>query len=220
MQRTPRPMPINPAHQATRDKLRKAGKTILPIGIILTVCSPLAMCLGILGLLPPELVIVVFMLGFVGMPLLFVGGVLLMLGYQGKVARYQAQEMAPVATDTLNYMAEGTREGVKTTASAVAEGLREGFEDDSDDDDTPSPLDIVQSVVAHKEEGAESPVEDETSIEPGTVTCRKCQTPNDVDARFCKECGDVLPRPKTCIHCRTKNDADAKFCDNCGKRLY
>jgi hypothetical protein len=47
--------------------------------------------------------------------------------FQGAIARYQAGEVAPVAKDTINYLAEGTQEGVKTVATAVAEGIAAGM---------------------------------------------------------------------------------------------
>jgi hypothetical protein len=70
---------------------------------------------------PPRL----FWCVFLGMPTLFVGIVMCKLGYIGAVARYIAAESAPVAKDTVNYMAEGTQDGVRTVARSVAEGIRD-----------------------------------------------------------------------------------------------
>ena len=64
---------------------------------------------------------------FVGMPLLFVGIVLCLFGFQGAIARYEAGEIAPVAKDTFNYLAEGTQEGVRTIAAAIGGGLEAGL---------------------------------------------------------------------------------------------
>ena len=66
---------------------------------------------------------------FVGMPLLFVGGVMCMFGFMGAVARYTAAEQVPVATDAISDLAEGTHGAVKTVACAVAEGVKEGLTD-------------------------------------------------------------------------------------------
>ena len=60
---------------------------------------------------------------FVVMPITFVGLVLTGYGFMGSVARYWAGEMTPVAKDSFNYMADGTKEGVQTIASAVGKGL-------------------------------------------------------------------------------------------------
>ena len=48
-----------------------------------------------------------------------------MFGFLGAVARYSAAEQAPVATDAINELAEGTKGAVKTVARAVAESVDE-----------------------------------------------------------------------------------------------
>ena len=58
------------------------------------------------------------------MPLIFVGAVLTGLGYQGKMAKYHSRELAPVAKDTFNYLADGTQEGVEKISRAVSDGQR------------------------------------------------------------------------------------------------
>lgn len=64
---------------------------------------------------------------FVGMPLLFVGGVMCMFGFMGAVARYAAAEQVPVATEAMSDLADGTQEAVKTVARAAAAGVKEGL---------------------------------------------------------------------------------------------
>jgi len=64
---------------------------------------------------------------FVGMPLLFVGGVMCLFGFMGAVARYTAAEQVPVATDAINDLADGTQGAVKTVARAVMEGVNEAW---------------------------------------------------------------------------------------------
>ena len=63
-----------------------------------------------------------FWLNFVGIPVIFVGFVLTGLGYGGAVAKYQSREMAPVARDTFNYLAEETTEGIEAITRAVQKG--------------------------------------------------------------------------------------------------
>jgi heme/copper-type cytochrome/quinol oxidase subunit 1 len=62
---------------------------------------------------------------FVGMPLLFVGGVMGFFGFLGAVTRYTAAEQIPVAVDAVHDLAEGAQGAVKTVARSVAEGVRE-----------------------------------------------------------------------------------------------
>ena len=69
-----------------------------------------------------------FWLGFVGLPLMFVGGVMCQFAFLGAVARFMAGETAPVAADTVNYMAEETKGAVETVAKAAAKGVVEGIE--------------------------------------------------------------------------------------------
>ena len=74
---------------------------------------------------PPRL----FWCCFVGMPLLFVGGAMCMLGFMGAVARYTAAEQVPVATDAISDIADGTQGAIKTVARAATEGIKEGLSD-------------------------------------------------------------------------------------------
>jgi hypothetical protein len=69
-----------------------------------------------------------FWLAFIGMPLMFFGGVLCQFGFIGAVARFIAGETAPVASDTVNYMAEETKGAVETVAKAAAKGVVEGMQ--------------------------------------------------------------------------------------------
>jgi len=68
-----------------------------------------------------------FWLAFIGLPLMFVGGVLCQFGFFGAVARFIAGESVPVAADTINYMAEETKGAVETVAKAAAKGVVEGL---------------------------------------------------------------------------------------------
>jgi len=78
-----------------------------------------------------------FWCAFLGMPVLFVGIVMTKVGYIGEVTRYFAAETAPVAKDTINYMADGTKDAVKTVAKAATEGVREGLQQEPKE--TPKP---------------------------------------------------------------------------------
>lgn len=49
------------------------------------------------------------------------------------------------------------------------------------------------------------------------VRCYRCNHENDLDAKFCSECGAALLKSKRCQQCDELNDPDAKFCDNCGR---
>ena len=122
---------------------------------------------------------------FAGMPFLFVGGALTMYGFMGSVARYAAGEMAPVAKDTFNYMADGTQEGVKTVASAIGEGLSAGMGRGGEVG--------VRCPKCNETCDGDAKFCDECG---GALTkskaCGVCGELNDGDAKFCDECGKGL----------------------------
>jgi len=120
------PVPPGLAKQKqVRKFLRIAGPLTLLVGLV---------CVGIAtasafgafesnSFGPPRL----FWLSFVGLPLIFVGGVMTGTGFLGAVLRFQAGEAAPVAVDTANYMVGETKDAIKTASKAVAEGVVEGI---------------------------------------------------------------------------------------------
>jgi hypothetical protein len=120
---------------------------------------------------------------FVGMPLLFAGGVLCSYGFMGKVLRYMAQETAPAGKDTFNYLADGTREGVKAVAGAIGEGLRESGLGGAG----------PTMVRCHKC-NALSPAEAQFCGQALSKTkpCPNCREWNDPDAKFCDNCGHAF----------------------------
>jgi len=110
-----------PGHKGTRSFLRVAGPLVAAVGLIFLIVGTVSFFSAFGGGGSPRL----FWCCFVGMPLLFVGGVMCMFGFMGAVARYTAAEQVPVATDAINDLAEGTQGAVKTVARAVAEGVKE-----------------------------------------------------------------------------------------------
>lgn len=115
----------SPHHNSVRKFLRIGGPILLAVGALFTSVgfgsffAAMARQSG-----PPAL----FFCAFIGLPLMFAGGVMCILGYMGAFARYVAAEQAPVAKDTINYMADGTQEAVKTTARAAGQGVTEGVQ--------------------------------------------------------------------------------------------
>jgi hypothetical protein len=110
-----------PKHKETRSFLRVAGLVVASVGVIFLIVGMASFFSAFGGGDSPRL----FWCCFVGVPLLFVGGVMCMFGFMGSVARYTAAEHVPVATDAINDLAEGTQGAVKTVARAVAEGVKE-----------------------------------------------------------------------------------------------
>jgi RNA polymerase subunit RPABC4/transcription elongation factor Spt4 len=173
---------IDPGHNSVRDVLRVVGPVIALTGLGFTIVGLVDFFRAFGGFEPPRL----FWCAFVGLPLLFVGGVLSSYGYMGRVLRYTAQEMAPPSRDTFNYLAEGTREGVKTMAGALGEGLREGGMGV-----VPQPM--VRCHKCNALAAADARFCGQCGQALGKAKpCPNCQELNDPDAHFCDNCGQTL----------------------------
>lgn len=183
---------INPGHTKNRKTLRIIGPILIVTGALCLLISLIDFFLSMGSMRPPYLMI----LGFLGVPLLPLGFFLTTLGFMGKFARYQAGEVAPVAKDTFNYMADGTQEGVQTAAKAVGQGLAEGI----------APVIATASINTDSQQTEK-------------IRCYKCNYAETLDAQFCSNCGTALQKSKSCPVCSELNDPDAKFCDNCGKPM-
>lgn len=174
---------IDPGHGNVRRALLIVGPTFLATGAVLMVIGFASFFMAFGGSEPPRY----FWCAFVGIPLLFIGGAMTSFGLMGKVARYQAQEIAPVAKDTLNYMAEGTREGIKTVAGAIAGGLREGGLGNGSQT-------MVRCHKCNALIEAEAKFCGRCGQAVGkTKACPQCRELNDPDARFCDNCGYKYP---------------------------
>jgi hypothetical protein len=109
--------PNDPGHVKARSVLRTVGPIVFCVGLLCAIISAV-------NLFTASGEPTLFWLGFVGLPLMFVGAVMSMTGWVGALARYHAREGAPVAGETFNYMAGETRDGIRDVAAAVGEGLR------------------------------------------------------------------------------------------------
>jgi Double zinc ribbon len=187
MNRGQRQNPLTgPGHDALRNVLRIVGPAVAGLGLLLIVIGIGSFFLtfssigtGQFG--PPRY----FWCAFLGMPVLFVGMVLCGAGYTGAVNRYMAGEVAPVAKDTFNYLADGTRDGVRDLAAAVGAGITSGLEGNA-------------GVLS--EGGTACPacgvaVPDGARFCPGcgastvAATCASCGGQAVAGAKFCHRCG-------------------------------
>jgi Double zinc ribbon len=174
------PQQTDPEHAQTRDMLRVAG----PLGVIAGVIF------FVIGL--PTTSFVNRRDSNEYLWCLLVGGLLVGLGMQickfafmGAVRRYMAHELAPVGTDAVNYMAEGTKDAVRDVAAAVGEGLRAG---------APS-----QHVPVARCNTCNSDNDASANFCKGCGTalakakpCASCSELNDPNARFCDQCGKAM----------------------------
>ena len=105
-------------------------------------------------------------------PLVFVGGVCLMMAYQGSVARYNASVNAPIIKDTINYMAEETKETLANVANEIKDKK-------------------IICPNCNEENDYDAKYCDNCGKQLVKI-CAKCSMKNDADAVFCKSCGERI----------------------------
>lgn len=170
--------PIDPKHTELRNTLRFVGPIVVIVGLIFTIIGFGSFFSSFGSFEMPQF----FWCAFIGIPMMGFGGMICQFAYAGAVARYMANEVAPVGKDVVNYMADGTQGAVRTIAAAVGEGLRAG-----------GPGGPVQVLRCHKC-NADNPVPANFCKGCGTPLaktkpCPACGELNDPDARFCDKCG-------------------------------
>lgn len=198
---------INPKHSSIRLVLRLIGPALLVVGAIFMIVG----FVDFVGAMNGHGAPTKFWCFFVGMPLLFLGFVTTNMAFLGAVMRYQAQEVAPVATDTINYMADGTQQGVKTVARAAASGIAEGLAEGSAAAASSSSAASTASVASMVAGLAAEP-----TASAKVILCHKCNAVNPEGSLYCNACAAPLGKTRPCTACGELNDPDARFCDNCG----
>jgi len=108
---------INPEnkHQSQQGCLRGGGILLVIVGGIFALIGLGSFFSSFGSFEPPRY----FWCAFVGLPMVGIGFSMLKFGYLGLFTRYVAKETAPPAKDTFNYLAEHTKEGVKTIAESI-----------------------------------------------------------------------------------------------------
>jgi len=169
---------INPAQDSQRQGLRLVGGVFAAVGGVLTAIGLVSFFGAFGGGGMPQY----FWCAFLGLPLLGIGVALLKLGYLGSVTRYVAGEAAPVATDTLKFMLDESKDSIRDVASAVSTGLfKQGAVSTRD------------CKKCGKQNDADAHFCDQCGAAlPTEHRCPKCQKQNDGAARFCDGCGERL----------------------------
>jgi hypothetical protein len=173
---------IDPGHAELRNTFRVVGPILLVIGGVFMAVGLVDFFGAFGGRHSPRF----FWCLFLGMPFLFAGGVMMRFGYMGRIMRYMSQEIAPPAKDTFNYMADGTKDGIKTVAGAVAEGLRQG-----------STVAGSQAGVRCQHCNTMNSGDARFCIHCGQALiksrmCPNCNELNDPHANFCANCGHAF----------------------------
>ena len=166
---------INPNHRELRKMLRLIGPLVFILGLVLTLVGLGSFFSSFGSMQPPRY----FWCAFLGLPLMTAGGAISQFAFMGAVARFMAGETAPVAKDTFNYMASGTKDGVRDIASAIAEGV------------SANSLDCNSCRASNDIKAKFCDNCGETLL--ATKTCDHCTTENQKNAKFCDDCGRKFP---------------------------
>ena len=170
-----------PGHKKTRSTLRVVGPLILGCGGILTLIGLGSFFMSFGSFDPPRF----FWCAFLGLPMLVFGAAITKAGYLGNIARYVANEAAPVGKDVVNYMAENTQDAVQTVASSLASGIKEGLSD--------TPVSTCNCPDCGAENNADAAFCDQCGNKLQTErSCPSCSSSNDPGAAFCDQCGTRL----------------------------
>lgn len=159
---------VTEKHRQTRNTFRFIGPLIVAVGVILTVIAGIDFFTLEMFEEPTY-----FWLFFLSIPILFVGISLCSFGYGGKVAEYQAREYAPVAKDTIQYLAKETIPAVKEISKSINSGKQS-------EEITCSQCDHKNKPDAKFCNGCGEKL---------ALVCPTCNGINKADARFCDECG-------------------------------
>ena len=169
---------INPSHPSARQFLRVVGPLTVATGLLLTLIGLGSFFASFGSFEPPRY----FWCAVVGLPQIGVGGTMCHFAFLGAIVRYQAGEVAPVGRDTFNYLADGTRDGVRTMAAAASAGVADGLRGNAAALRCPQCNHIVDADARFCDDcGA-----------PLATLCAACGTRNDADAKYCDDCGSKL----------------------------
>jgi hypothetical protein len=174
------PQPIDPGHNETRSTLTGLGLILLIIGGIFTLIGLVDFFTAFGGMHPPTK----FWCAFIGLPMVAIGMKLLFFGNMGRIARYMSEEVSPVGTDTFNYAAGQTRDGIRQVARAIGEGLNATASESAKSHACPQ-CGHQNDADAQFCSGCGKPL----AISP---VCPHCGTANNANARFCDQCGKTL----------------------------
>ena len=199
--------PDDSGHAQFRGLLRMIGPLMIGVGGLLVLVGMVSFFSGFGSSMgfgrmpePPKY----FWCAFIGMPIAAFGMMITRFAFMGAGLRYMANEVAPVAKDTVNYMAEETKETMVGVGSYIAEGTKGAVSGMAHD--------VAAAVAEGLREGSAAEA-------PQTRHCPKCQLENEAAANFCKSCGTPLGKTRPCSGCGGKNDPDAKYCSCCGTPL-
>ena len=177
-------------HQKVKGKLKKVGKILLGIGIVISIAGIILLILGFanVGDFSSNIDMVLFMVGgflfAIGFAILGFGIYATFFAHAREIGSYTASSVAPVLKETTEYIAPT----INNTVGGMAESISEG---------------IASGKAKGKAEA---------------IICQNCGEKNKKGSEFCSNCGKSLGTAKYCVNCRKKIENDDKFCPHCGQK--
>ena len=160
---------IDPRHSGVRSFLRVVGPLTAMAGLVFAIVGFASFFSAFGSFGPPRY----FWCAFVGLPLMGVGIWMTVFGFMGAI---------------VNYLAKGTKDGIKTVATAISAGLAEGTGARGAQEKT-----ILRCHKCNAENDADAKFCTHCGAALSkTRPCPDCTELNDPDAKFCDNCGREL----------------------------
>lgn len=122
-------------------------------------------------------------IGFVAIPVMFVGAVFLILGLMRPMSKFAARTSAPIQKDYMNYMREETVDTAKEYYKDIASGIREG----TDEQET---IECKQCKHLNKKDSKFcNNCGNKLNHE---IKCTHCGKITPSDSKYCNNCGEKL----------------------------
>lgn len=161
-------------HEKVKKNLKLIGFICLGIGAVLTVTAFVSFFRSVgsrSGEFPR-----LFFLGFIGLPLIGIGAMLLSLGYRGELMKYAKNEAVPIVNETGKEISPA----IRAVASAVAEAKEEST-----------------NFIVCKDCGEKNPADGKFCKNCGKAlyrVCPHCGKEIPEEGSFCNYCGEKIEK--------------------------
>ena len=133
----------------------------------------------------------------IGLAMCVVGIRLILVAHAREIAAFGASTIAPVAGETAGYMVNAVTPSISKAAETMSESIAKGVSKGKNEK-----VKATENLAKEKQ-----------------LKCPKCGELNDVDAKFCNNCGVKFKQVMFCNKCGKKLLNDDKFCPSCGEKV-
>ena len=133
----------------------------------------------------------------IGLAMCVVGIRLILVAHAREIAAFGASTIAPVAGETAGYMVNAVTPSISKAVETMSESIAKGVSKGKNEN-----VKATENLAKEKQ-----------------LKCPKCGELNDVDAKFCNNCGVKFKQVRFCNKCGKKLSNDDKFCSSCGEKV-